>query len=118
MESGSQRVVSDIINKRLDIAKAVETCRWLRSIGMTVHTTWSIGHPGETPEEAQMTRDLIARMYAEGCHDTHQLSGTAEIDGTPLATLRKVGHLAKYPGAKVDENYLVSADGQRKIEGK
>jgi hypothetical protein len=48
--------------------------------------------------------------------DTHQLSGTSEIEGTPLHTLRVKGPLAKYDGAKIDANYSVSADGQTKIE--
>jgi radical SAM superfamily enzyme YgiQ (UPF0313 family) len=117
-ESGSQRVLDQVINKRLSLHDVEH--RWLpllRSLGFTVHTTWTIGIAGETPAEAQETRAMIARLYAAGLHATHQLSGTAEIEGTPLHTLRTAGHLAKYPGLHHDEHYHPSPDGQRKIEG-
>jgi radical SAM superfamily enzyme YgiQ (UPF0313 family) len=119
-ESGSQEVIDRIINKRLDLAKAMETARWLRSaLGMTVHGTFTVGLPGETNEQKAMTLKFIRDGYATGGLDSHQLSGTAEIEGTPLHTLtHEAGnHLAKYPGAHADGAYLVSADGQKKIEG-
>lgn len=103
-ESASQRVIDEVINKKLDLKKAEETCKWLRSIGLFVHTTWTIGSPGETAEEMQLTLDTIQRFYAEGVHDTHQLSGTAEIPGTPLATQEKN-----------DPNYVSSPDGAKKL---
>lgn len=115
-ESGSQYVIDKIINKRLDLVKAAETARWLRSIGMTVHGTFTIGLPGETHEQQQETLRFIQSLYDTGALDTHQLSGTAEIEGTPMHTLRTAGHLDKYEGAVMDEGYAPSADGQRKIE--
>lgn len=105
-ESGSQEVIDNIIHKGLNLKKAEETCRWLRSIGMTVHTTWTIGSPGETAAQQQETLDAIKRFYAEGVHDTHQLSGTAEIPGTPLANV-----------AHNDPNYVSSRDGNKKLAG-
>jgi hypothetical protein len=115
-ESGSQYVIDHIVNKNLDLKKAEETAKYLRSIGLTVHGTFTVGLPGETQEQAQETRDFIARLRREGTLNTHQLSGTAEIEGTPLHTLRERGHLDKYPGAKLDGNYTASPDGQKKIE--
>lgn len=115
-ESGSQYVIDHIINKRLNLAAAAETAKRLRSLGMSVHGTFTIGLPGETPAQQQETRDFIAKLSAEGGLDTHQLSGTAEIEGTPLHTLRTHGPLEKYDGAKVDANYSASPDGQKKIE--
>jgi hypothetical protein len=117
-ESGSQHVVDHIVNKRLDLAKAErETLPFLQSLGLTVHTTWTVGLPGETPEQQNETRRAIERFYQNGLHQTHQLSGTAEVEGTPLHTLRTGGAaLAKYAGAKIDAGYVVSPDGQRKIE--
>ena len=115
-ESGSQYVVDKIVNKHLDLKKAEATCRYLRELGMTVHGTFTVGLPGETKEQEQETRSFIARLRGDGTLTTHQLSGTAEIEGTPLHTLRKDGHLAAYPGAHIDKNYAVSPDGQKKIE--
>lgn len=116
-ESGSQRVIDQVINKRLNLSDVEH--RWLpllKSLGFTVHTTWTIGLPGETPEDQAATHAMIARLYDKGLHDTHQLSGTSEIEGTPLHTLRTAGALEKYPGLKIDDNYHASPDGQKKIE--
>lgn len=116
-ESGVQRVIDEIVNKRLNLEEAADTARYIRSLGMSCHGTFTVGLPGETPAEAQQTVQFIERLYATGALDTHQLSGTAEIEGTPLATLRQVGHLPSYPGAKLDAHYVRDADGQHKIEG-
>lgn len=115
-ESGSQEVIDRIVNKRLDLAKARETAIWLRSIGLTVHGTFTVGLPGETAEQCQQTTDFIRELYAAGGLDTHQLSGTATIAGTPLATIAGGAQLAKYPGATA-AGFVVTGDGQRKIEG-
>jgi radical SAM superfamily enzyme YgiQ (UPF0313 family) len=116
-ESGSQQVIDTIVNKRLNLREAADTARWLRAeLGLTVHGTFTIGLPGETPAQAQETRDFIADLYTTGGLDTHQLSGTAEIEGTPLHTLHAAGHLEKYAAAKIDAHYVASPDGQKKIE--
>lgn len=115
-ESGSQRVINQIINKRLDLIEAEKTAKFIRSIGMTVHGTFTVGLPGETQEEQQQTLGFIKRLHEEGAIDTHQLSGTAIIEGTPLANiLHSKSILPKYPGA-VPEGYIAKIDGQKKIE--
>jgi radical SAM superfamily enzyme YgiQ (UPF0313 family) len=116
-ESGSQFVVDHIVNKRLDLMKAeTETLPFLQSLGLTVHTTWTLGLPGETALQQDETRAMIERLYKKGLHQTHQLSGTAEIEGTPLHTLRTSGHLQKYDGATLDATAAIQSDGQKKIE--
>lgn len=115
-ESGSQEVIDRIVNKRLDLTKARETAIWLRSIGMTVHGTFTVGLPGETAAQKAATLAFIEDLYLAGGLDTHQLSGTATIDGTPLAAIAAGAHLAKYPGA-TNAGFTVNPDGQKKIEG-
>lgn len=118
-ESGSQRVIDHIINKRLDLGEAADTARFLRSIGMTVHGTFTVGLPGETHEEMQQTVDFINSLYASGALDSHQLSGTAVIEGTPLGNLAQQGlggRLKAYDEAVIDERFIASTDGQAKIE--
>lgn len=115
-ESGSQYVIDHIVNKRLDLKAAEETCKWLQSIGIKVHTTWTVGLPGETPIQQQATVNAINRFYSEGAHTTHQLSGTATVDGTPLSQISKGIHLEKYDGAVSTPDFKVMGDGQLKIE--
>ena len=42
------------------------------------------------------------------------LRDIAEIEGTPLHTLREKGHLDAYEGAIINENYRRETDGNRK----
>jgi radical SAM superfamily enzyme YgiQ (UPF0313 family) len=111
-ESGNQWVVDNIVNKHLDLEYAREVVHHLKKIGMTVHGTFTYGLPGETRAHMSDTKRYIASLP----FDTIQESGTAEIEGTPLALLREEGTLEKYAGARVDENYMVETDGRRKID--
>jgi radical SAM superfamily enzyme YgiQ (UPF0313 family) len=116
-ESGSQRVVDEIVNKRLDIVKAAETARWLRKeLGMTVHGTFTVGLPGETKAEQEETKEFIQFLYATGAIDTHQLSGTATIEGTPLDQIAQGNALKAFPGAIAGNDFVVSHDGVKKSE--
>lgn len=116
MESGSQRVIDQIINKRLDLADIESRILpYLKSIGLKVHTTWTVGLPGETPAEANETLRMIERLYSAGLHQTHQLSGTATIEGTPMDSIAQGKTLKAYPGA-TNEGLVITGDGQAKVE--
>jgi len=69
-ESGSQRILDEVINKSLDLEKAKETLRAIRSMGIRVHGTFMRGFEGETPEERSMTAQLISELPC----NSHQLS--------------------------------------------
>lgn len=105
-ESGSDRIVNEVIKKKLDLKEAEATAKFLRSIGLSVHGTFMVGHPSETDTEKQQTIEFINRLYAEDGINSHQLSGCATIEGTPLA--------ARTPD---DPNFVRDSDGQHKIEG-
>jgi len=109
-ESGNQQVVDKIVNKRLDLAYAADVVRHLKRIGMTVHGTFTYGLPGETKEQMLDTKRYIASLP----FDSYQESGTAEIEGTPLHTLRVRGRLDKYDGATIDDHYSRGTDGAKK----
>jgi radical SAM superfamily enzyme YgiQ (UPF0313 family) len=116
MESGSQHVVTNIVNKHLDLTDVESRILpHLKSIGMHIHTTWTVGLPGETPTQAGETIAMIQRLYDKGLHHTHQLSGTATIEGTPLHKIAQGEKLKAYPGAS-NEDFAVNPDGQDKIE--
>ena len=112
-ESGNQWVVDNIVNKHLDLDHAASVVHELKRLGMTVHGTFTYGLPGETLEQMMDTKRFIKSLP----FDSYQESGTAEIEGTPLATLREKGELADYAGATVDEGYQVAVDGAEKWRG-
>jgi radical SAM superfamily enzyme YgiQ (UPF0313 family) len=111
-ESGNQYVVDKIVNKHLDLKYAAGVVHHLRKLGMAVHGTFTIGLPGETPEQMRQT----IRFAHELPLNSRQISGTAEIEGTPLHSLRKSGSLSKYEGAAMDENYNRQVDGNKKAQ--
>lgn len=116
MESGSQHVIDAIVNKKLDLADIENRILpHLKSIGLKVHTTWTVGLPGETPAQANETLRMIERLYAKGLHQTHQLSGTATIEGTPMDKIAQGQKLKAYPGA-TNEGLAITGDGQVKVE--
>lgn len=110
-ESGSQYVVDKIVRKGLDLEEARDTTFFLRSIGLQVHGTFTYGHPGETQEQRRMTLEYRKSLPLT----SYQESGVAEMDGSPLAEMRK-GALKGYEGATMDEGYVRNSDGVKKIE--
>lgn len=84
-ESGNQDVVDAIVHKKLDLKQSVEVVKHLKSIGMTVHGTFTIGLPGETLEQMSETLRFADSLPL----DSKQVSGTALMDGTPLKSLLK-----------------------------
>lgn len=110
-ESGSQYVVDKIVNKELDLEYGAEVVRYLRKLGMSVHGTFTIGLPGERPEQMKATLEFARSLPL----NSYQISGTAEIEGTPLHRLRKSGQrMEVFEGAEIDEHYDHAADGNKK----
>jgi radical SAM superfamily enzyme YgiQ (UPF0313 family) len=111
-ESGSQYVVDKIVNKHLDLEFAADVVREIRRVGMSVHGTFTYGMPGETREQMQQTKQYLHSLP----FNSYQESGTAEIEGTPLHTLRLAGRLEKYEGARIDDRYDRETDGNKKFQ--
>lgn len=59
VESGSQRVLKDIINKPLDVVQIKPAVESLRKAGLLIHSPFLIGLPGETQEDRDLSRELI-----------------------------------------------------------
>ena len=109
-ESGDQWVLNNIVNKHLDLEVAREAVDEIKRLDMTIHGTFTLGLPGETKEQMQTTRDFIDDLAL----DSYQLSGTAEIEGTPLANLSTEGGLNGDAGATKDQGYISETDGSIK----
>lgn len=110
-ESGNQWVNDNIVNKRLNLEKARAVVHELKRLGMTVHGTFTYGLPGETRDQMMDTKRYIASLPL----DTFQETGCGEIEGTPMSTLREKGHLDRYKGAALDDQYLHVPDGGEKM---
>jgi len=61
MESGVQRLL-DAMNKRTRLEDNARACQLTRRLGMSVHSSWIVGYPGETPETIQQTVDFIVKI--------------------------------------------------------
>ena len=109
-ESGNQDVIDHIVNKHLDLEQSAEVVHELKRLGMTIHGTFTYGLPGETKEQMLDTKRFIERLP----FDSVQESGTAEIEGTPLHTLRERGTLERYRDAHLDGGYDLDTDGSKK----
>ena len=109
VESGSQYVVDKIVNKHLDLNYTKEIVQYIKSLGMSVHGTFTYGLPGETKANMLETKKYISEVK----FTTVQESGTAEIEGAPLYNLNKKD-LSTYPAAKIDSEYTRHADGSKK----
>jgi radical SAM superfamily enzyme YgiQ (UPF0313 family) len=109
-ESGDQNVVDKIVNKHLDLEYAGNVVKHLKKIGMTVHGTFTYGLPGESIESMKRTKQYIKSLP----FDSVQESGTAEIEGTPLAKLRSVGSLEAYPDANLTSVTPIYLDGRKR----
>ncbi len=111
-ESGNQFVVDQIVNKHLDLAEAKEAVSRIKTLGMTVHGTFTYGLPGETREQMLETKRFLKDLGLT----TYQESGCAEIEGSPLRTLTERSRLAVYAGASTKAGYDRNSNGNAKFQ--
>jgi radical SAM superfamily enzyme YgiQ (UPF0313 family) len=66
IESGNQKVLDDIIGKRLDLGTAVKVAAWCREVALDTMAFFVIGFPGETRQAMRATVDFalwLQRRY-------------------------------------------------------
>ncbi len=79
-ESGVQRILDDVINKRLPLDTIKPAIENAKKAGLLVHTFWILGFPGESYEEIQQTIDFAMNSGA----DSFSFSILAPLVGTPI----------------------------------
>lgn len=79
-ESGVQRVLDNIINKRLDITQILPAIENAKKVGLLVHTFWILGYPGETYEEMNET----IRFAMNSGADSFSFAILSPLPGTPI----------------------------------
>lgn len=60
-ESGSQRVLDTCIRKRITTKQVEQVLQWTTELGLLTKVFFTLGHPGETFEEAKKTNRFIRR---------------------------------------------------------
>ena len=79
-ESGVQRVLDNVVNKRLKVDQIVPAIENAKKVGLLVHTFWILGYPGETYEEMQQTIDVAMNSGA----DSFSFAILSPLPGTPI----------------------------------
>ncbi len=79
-ESAVQRVLDNLINKRLPVETILPSIENAKKAGMLVHTFWIIGYPDETYEEIQKTVDFAMNCGA----DSFSFAILNPLPGTPV----------------------------------
>lgn len=79
-ESGVQRVLDDVVNKRLPLETIYPSIENAKKAGMLVHTFWILGYPGETYEEMERTINFAMNSGA----DSYSFSILSPLPGTPI----------------------------------
>ena len=80
VESGNQRVLDDLIDKRLPLETVYPAIEKAKKAGMLCHTYWILGYPGETYEEVQKTVQFAMNSGA----DSFSFSCLQPLPGTPI----------------------------------
>jgi radical SAM superfamily enzyme YgiQ (UPF0313 family) len=73
VESGSQRVLEEVIDKHLRLESVIEAAEACRRLGLRARSGFIMGLPGETLEDMQMTVDFahnLKRRYGIRGHNT------------------------------------------------
>jgi len=88
VESGSQRVLKDVIKKPLSLSKAEEIAIAARKAGIKTKAFFMLGIPGETKEEMNMTLDMARKLKVDwACFNV-----TTPLPGTELYEICKDKH--------------------------
>ena len=83
IESGSQRVLDQVIRKHLDLGKAIEICRTAHELGIPMSSFYVVGLPGETRAEMDKTFDLAYHLMSTYNVFPH-VNIANPLEGTPL----------------------------------
>lgn len=112
VESGSQRILDQVIRKNLKIEQVNRVYQWCRELDVIANPFFIISHPTETWDEAQQTLSLI-RSFKENAHVS--MAFLHVYPGTDLeVTARENGTLPpdfKWYQHRTDVKTLASAQG-------
>lgn len=62
IESGNQKVLDEIVGKRLDLKKTIQVAKWCKEIDLDLEAFYVVGFPGETLDEIRDTFEFAKRL--------------------------------------------------------
>ncbi|MBN1823311.1 MAG: B12-binding domain-containing radical SAM protein [Endomicrobiales bacterium] len=65
VESGSDRILKEVINKRINTGQVRDCIRWCKELDIIPHAFFVLSHPTEGMEEARLSIDLMKEFYVE-----------------------------------------------------
>lgn len=80
IESGSQRILDDIIKKSLNLEAAKKKVKAIKAMGLRVHCAYMYGFPTETQAELEATKRVMGELQSH----SRQYSRLGLLSGTPL----------------------------------
>lgn len=83
VETASPKVM-ELMKKHITMDRAVKACQLSQKLRINTGTYWLFGHPGDSPEEAEITLQAIERFYREGLHQGATFSMFLPYPGTPF----------------------------------
>lgn len=84
VESGSDRVLADVVKKEITRSEILEVAREIADNGILGSYTFIVGFPGESAEEQAQTYDLIEQLWGLNPIPETRVHIFAPYPGTPL----------------------------------
>ena len=81
-ESGSQRILNEIVKKKVTLSQIIDVDRWCSELGIFSDALFIVSHPTETFEEAQETADLISSLRGKATLGIMKIYPGTEIEDT------------------------------------
>ncbi|MDI6791626.1 MAG: radical SAM protein [bacterium] len=85
VESGSQRMLDEVIHKGITLQQALNSVRWCQEAGIEAHATFVVGVPGETKETIAETTAFLKKLKP----DEFQVSVATPYPGSPYYEMIK-----------------------------
>ncbi len=83
IENASPKVLK-AMDKRVTIEDAERVCLEATKQGIIVGAFWILGHPGDSPREAEITLEAIDRLYSKGILRTSEIALFVPYPGTTI----------------------------------
>jgi len=99
-ESGSQRVLDEVIGKKLDLSCVEPIAKKCKEIGLRLGAFFVVGFPWETMEEIKQTLRFAAKLRSYGC--SCYVGNAIPLTGTDLYYQAKAEGYLRFDGEELE----------------